>query len=81
MKRRLVVVITALIAALALATPASAVPGQVTHDCTSFGSLPPGPPPRVGQTTVVTPSGKVQTPPLVPGPCSAPGFLKGLTPP
>jgi hypothetical protein len=81
MKRCLVVVITALIAAFALVSPASAVPGQVTHDCTSFGSLPPGPPPKVGQTTVVTPSGKVQTPPLVPGPCSAAGFLKGLTPP
>jgi hypothetical protein len=81
MKRRLVVVPTVLIAAVALAAPASADPAQVTHDCTSFGSLPPGPPPKVGQTTVVTPSGKVQTPPLVPGPCSAPGFLKGLTPP
>jgi hypothetical protein len=81
MKRRLVVVIAALTAAFALVPPASAIPGQVTHDCTSFGSLPPGPPPKVGQTTVVTPSGKVQTPPLVPGPCSAPGFLKQLPPP
>jgi hypothetical protein len=81
MKRCLVVFITTAIVAFALVSPASAVPGQVTHDCTSFGSLPPGPPPKVGQTTVVTPSGKVQTPPLIPGPCSAPGFLKQLPAP
>ena len=81
MKRRPALKMGATAPMLALASPASAVPGQVTHDCTSFGSLPPGPPPKVGQTTVVTPSGKVKTPPLVPGPCSAPGFLKGLTPP
>jgi hypothetical protein len=77
MKRRLVVVITAAIAALALAAPASAQPAEVSMDCTSFGSLPPGPPPRVGEITVVSASGNVTMPPLVPGPCSAPGFLEG----
>lgn len=77
MKRPLVVVITALIAALVLAAPVSADPAEVTMDCTSNGSLPPGPPPRVGEITVVSASGNVTTPPLVPGPCSAPGFLQG----
>lgn len=81
MKRRLVVLITASIAALAVPLPAAADPAQVEMDCTSFGNLPPGPPPRVGEITVVSASGNVNTPPLVPGPCSAPGFLKQLTPP
>ena len=81
MNRSVTAVSTALIAALALAAPGSAdPPAQTTHECTSFGSLPPGPPPAVGQITVVSATGHVTTPPLVPGPCSAPGFL-GTVPP
>lgn len=81
MKRHFVVLLTALVAALVLAAPAPAGPARGTQECTSFGSLPPGPPPRVGEITVVSASGNVTTPPLVPAPCSAPGFLKQLTPP
>jgi hypothetical protein len=81
MNRRVLAVGTGLIAALAVAAPATAdLPAEVTHECTSFGSLPAGPPPGVGQITVVTPTGHVTTPPPVPGPCSAPGFL-GTVPP
>ena len=76
MIKRFVGVVIIVIAALTLAIPASADPAQVTTECTSFGSLPPGPPPAVGQITVVSATGRVITPPLVPGPCSAPGFLK-----
>jgi hypothetical protein len=82
MRQRFLAVVTVLVAAAALAGPASAnpPPDRVTEDCTSFGSLPPGPPPRVGQITVTSASGHVTTPPLVPGPCSAPGWLKNNPP-
>ena len=75
-------VITVAVAAAALAAPASAdsPPERVTQECTSYGRLPPGPPPRVGAITVTSAGGHVTRPPLVPGPCSAPGFLKGITP-
>ena len=56
-----------------LLAAAGASPAQATPQCTSFGSLPSGPPPAVGQITVIRPNGTVVTPPPVPGPCSAPG--------
>jgi hypothetical protein len=77
--RRVLAVSIALSAVFAAAAPASAEPADVTLDCTSFGSLPPGPPPAVGQITVVSATGHVTTPPPVPGPCSAPGFLARRT--
>jgi hypothetical protein len=78
MKRRFAAVTVVAVAAVALATSASAdpPPERVTQECTTFGSLPPGPPPRVGHIRVTSANGHVITPPLVPGPCSAPGFLK-----
>jgi hypothetical protein len=81
-KRRILAISSGLIAALALAAPAAAEPepAQVTLNCTSFGALPPGPPEAVGQITVVSASGNVTTPPLVPGPCSAPGFVEPPAP-
>jgi hypothetical protein len=73
MKRHFVVLLTALVAALVLAAPAPAGPARGTQECTSFGSLPPGPPPRVGVITVDPAGGHITPmPPLVPGPCSAP---------
>jgi hypothetical protein len=82
MKRRLTAVLTVPVAAALLAAPAPAdpPPERVIEDCTAHGSLPPGPPPRVGQITVTSASGHVTTPPLVPGPCSAPGWLKNNPP-
>jgi hypothetical protein len=77
-KHRFPAVVTVLVAAVPLAAPASAdpPPERVTEECTSFGSLPPGPPPKVGAITVTSASGHVTSPPLVPGPCSAPGWQK-----
>jgi len=83
MKQRFPAVVTILVAATALAAPASADPPaeRVAQNCRAFGSLPPGPPPRVGEIMVTSASGHVTTPPPVPGPCSAPGWLKNNPPP
>jgi hypothetical protein len=61
------------LAALAISAPASAAPTHVTLHCTSFDfTLPQGPPPRVGEITVVHADGTVQVDHFVPGPCSIP---------
>jgi hypothetical protein len=64
---------TGVLAALAFSAPASADPAEVTMHCTSFDfELPGGPPPRVGEFTVVNANGDLVVHHFVPGPCSIP---------
>jgi len=64
---------TGVLAALTLVPTASADPAQVSMHCTSFDyELPQGPPPRVGEFSVVNANGVEVVHHFVPGPCSIP---------
>lgn len=79
--KRVLVALAATGVALSLIAPAGAQePAVVTHVCTEFGTalLPPGPPPRSGQLTVIV-DGQTITTRFVPGPCQAPGFVRVAT--